>query len=369
MNLLFKRAFELTITKFLRFGPGATISTNMVMGAATLFAESSQSAIVAFATGGQTSATKLTSEVNEVATVATAGDSVMLPTSIVGLTVYVIHKGAKPMQVFGAGTDTIDDVATATGVSQMPNSAVLYICSVAGKWRSEGLATGYAGSLQTLSFTDAITAHSGGTQALAVPLTTMVNTVTVCAAAGDSVALPTSVAGMNITVANQGVASLNVFTVNGGTDIINGLAAATAFAILPGQQATFNSTVAGKWTAPATVGLPSTQLTTIASGNGTLTGAQVAGADKVTLITSGATAQTTPTAAAILAAIPNGQIGQTYRLRIVNTNGGTLTITADASVTNTGTLTLSTNTWREWDITITGAATATMKQVGTGTTS
>lgn len=115
--------------------------------------------------------------------------------------------------------------------------------------------------------------------------------------------------------------------------------------------------------------LPPTQYTSISSGNGVLTGAQAAGAGLTALLTSGATALTTPTAAQLLAAIPNGQVGMSYVLRIVNTNAGTLTITADASVTATGTLTIATNTWREFVITFTSAIAATMKQIGTGTTS
>ena len=54
----------------------------------------------------------------------------MLPPAVVnqgvtnqaGLTVLVINHGANPMQVFGSGTDTINDVAAATGVSQMQGS-------------------------------------------------------------------------------------------------------------------------------------------------------------------------------------------------------------------------------------------------------
>lgn len=363
MNNVWKRLTTLTITLILKMAPGSKI----VFGAGALLVESAQDLITAKAGGTQATATQLTAELNKVTTVTTAADAVKLPPSQPGLTILVVNKGVNPMQVFGTSPDTIDDVATATGVSQMPNSVVLYTCYAMGAWFTEGLATGYSGSLQTLSFKDAITAFATGGQGSAVQLAALINTITVCATSGDSVKLPTAAAGLAITVNNQGAASLNVFPATG--DLINSLAINAAFAILPGQSATFSSTVALKWNAPSSVGLPLTQQTTIASGNGTLTGAQVAGASLVTLLTSGATAQTTPTAAQILAAIPNGFIGQTYRLRIVNTNAGTLTITADASVTATGTLTMATNTWREWDITITAAATATMKQVGTGTTS
>jgi len=91
-------------------------------------------AVTAFAGGGQTSATALTSQVNRVSTVATQGDSVKLPASAVGLAITVINRGANPVQVFGAGTDTINGIPTATGVSQAVGSTATYVCSVAGNW-------------------------------------------------------------------------------------------------------------------------------------------------------------------------------------------------------------------------------------------
>src|SRR6266404_8115363 len=81
--------------------------------------ESNADSITAFATGGQTNATPLGAELNRVTTVATAADSVKLPASQAGLTIIVENAGASAMQVFGAGTDTVNGVATATGVSQM----------------------------------------------------------------------------------------------------------------------------------------------------------------------------------------------------------------------------------------------------------
>lgn len=318
-------------------------------------------------TGGQGGALALTTEVNRFGTVA-AGFGAKLPAATLGLTILIINHGANALQVFGAGTDTINDVATATGVSQMVGSMVLYTCTTsgpAGKWYSEGLATGYVGSFQTLAFIDAMTAVAGG-QGSAVALAGMINRVTTCPSSGG-VLLPASAGGLMITVINSGANTLSVFPA--GSDTINSLAASAAFLVPAGGVALFNCTVAGSWFTPYVPAVPLLLRTSISSGNGTLTGAQVAGAQTVTLLTSGATAQTTPTAAAMLAAIPSGQVGSAWRLRIVNTNAGTLTITADASVTASGTLTLATNTWREWDMAITGATTATMNNVGTGTTS
>lgn len=76
--------------------------------------------ITAFAGGGQTSATALTSALNRISVCATNADSVKLPVvsdADIGIEVDVINDGAANAQVFGAGTDTIDGVATATGVA------------------------------------------------------------------------------------------------------------------------------------------------------------------------------------------------------------------------------------------------------------
>src|SRR5581483_3206683 len=82
--------------------------------------ESSLDSITAFAGGGQSSATQLNNEINRVTTVATIGDSVQLPQVKAGLSIAVINSGANACQVFGNGTDTINGVASGTGVSQMP---------------------------------------------------------------------------------------------------------------------------------------------------------------------------------------------------------------------------------------------------------
>src|SRR5581483_1286549 len=93
-----------------------------------LLIESALDGITAFAGGGQTSATQLNNEINRVTTVATIGDSVMLPQAKAGLSIAVINSGANSAQVFGNGADTINGVAAATGVAQMANSATLYMC-------------------------------------------------------------------------------------------------------------------------------------------------------------------------------------------------------------------------------------------------
>jgi hypothetical protein len=446
---------------------------------APLVTESSTDSLTAHAGGGQTSALALTTELNRMATVATAGDSVKLPASAAGLTIVVINSGAANAQVFGAGTDKINDQATATGITVPANSITFFACVTAGNWYCEGTGSGYSGSFATLLAVNAVTAHAGGGQTNAVALTGLLNRVTVVATAGDSVLLPASAAGLAITVTNAAANYCNVFPA--GTDVINGLGASAATQLPGGQTAVFVCDVAGTWniqliqprevsTAIATVGagtltaagivgglilrtgstgaytdttdtaaniiaalhgaaigqsfeltiqnnvgfvetltggtgvtlsgftaipgncwarflvtysaaatvtmagvamgnmaqLPNTQFTSISSGNGTFAASAVEGAQDVTLATSGATAMTTRTAAQTIANIPNWEIGQSYRLRIYNTNGGTLTITGGTGVTITGTATIATNVWRDYYVTYTGANTVGWQNLGAG---
>jgi hypothetical protein len=222
------------------FSAGLTIQALKMSG---LLYESAADSIVAFAGGGKTSATQLTTEVNRVGTVATSGDSVKLPASAPGLTIMVINHGANPMQVYGLGTDTIDDVATATGISQMQGSVAFYVCATAGNWYAEGIGTGYAGSFQTFSSKDALTA-TGSNQGTALLITAMQSRFTTVAASTGAI-LPVAVAGMDLTIINAGANGLQVY--GNGTDTINGTAGATGVTLAAGKTAQYITTVAGAW--------------------------------------------------------------------------------------------------------------------------
>ena len=212
--------------------------------------ESTTDSIVAHAGGGQTNATPLVSMTNRITVAASVGDSVRLPASQPGLEIMVINHGANAVQVYGTSTDTINDVATGTGVSQMANSIVIYTAASTGAWYTDGLALGYSGSLQTSSFSNGIVAHAGGGQAAATPLTTMLNRVLTVATIGDSVQLPLAVPGLSITVTNAATNSMNLYSnYNGGTpaDSINGAANTAAYAVAGGKTVIFNSVAAGLW--------------------------------------------------------------------------------------------------------------------------
>lgn len=249
-------------------------------GNLALFYESITDNITAKAGGGQTSATALTTEINRITTVATIGDSVKLPSTTQvpssgpgyvagavvpgpGATIFIINHGANACQVFGSGTDTINDVATATGVQQMANSMVLYTCTTSGKWYSEGLATGYAGAgaLQTFSWLNAIVGSTGSTAGAAqtiswassAQLTAMINRATTATAVTDSAtgfSLPittgAALPGTNMTFINASTGSVNVFAGN-TVDVINALSTSVGFAVGSSKSCEFISITANQW--------------------------------------------------------------------------------------------------------------------------
>lgn len=194
---------------------------SLAIGSNELFTESSVDSITAYAAGGQSGATQLTSELNRITTAASAGASVLLPVSAAGLSISVENAGANPIQVFGSGTDTVNGTAAASGVSQMPNSVVLYFCYAAGSWFAANLGTGYAGSLETMSGVVGITAFAGGGQGNATALTAMYNQIATAAAGNASVVLPSLTlpngAAASITVNNLGANTVAVFCPSGGT--------------------------------------------------------------------------------------------------------------------------------------------------------
>lgn len=317
-------------------------------------------------------ATALPADYNRVLT-ATALQGVSLPASAGGLDVFVANHSGVNIVVYALGSDTIDDIAGATGVTVMPNSVVLFTSYAAGKWYSEGLATGYAGNgLQTVQFADSITA-AGTTQGTATQLVAAMNNVTTVAS-GTGVNLPASSAGLSIVVQNNGANALLVYPFQGATDTINGVAATQGVVLFPGAVGVFNCTTAGAWTVqPAST--HSDAFNTASNTTGfTATAAQVSGGVATVAFAltgtlgSGQNLQL-PTVANLVAALHAPTVGTSYRLRIINESGGAFswTVTTNTGWTLTGTVTIAQNTWREFTITLNSLTTATLQNVGTGT--
>ncbi len=111
--------------------------------------------ITAFAGGGQSSATQLTSQINSITTCATAADSVKLPTSVAGRLVQVSNLGVAYANVFPISGDLIDALAANTAIKLAPGQSIIFTCAVAGSWKAthqESLGVKYTSSTTVVVF-------------------------------------------------------------------------------------------------------------------------------------------------------------------------------------------------------------------------
>jgi hypothetical protein len=173
-----------------------------------------------------------------------------------------------------------------------------------------------------------LTAHSGGGQASALQLAAAFNNITTVAAGADSVKLPASAAGMEITVVNNGANTLQVYGL--GADTINGITNTVGVPQLAGTSVTYRSVAAGNWLSTAVAFLGFNQgVTNITAG----TVQTQAGA---TPITSSIVVVTTGNASdgIILPALSASLIG--LRVQVINSSAAAGVIYATgATSTNT----------------------------------
>lgn len=108
-----------------------------------------------------------------------------------------------------------------------------------------------------------------------------------------------------------------------------------------------------------------TRFTSVSGGNGTAAAGSLEGGMFTVYATSGATALTTRTAAETVAQAGLAT-GQSYLLRIFNTNGSTLTITGGTGVTITGTATIATNIFRDYIVTVASGTAVGWQNIGAG---
>ena len=93
--------------------------------------------LVAFAGGGQASATLLPSKYNVVSTVATIGDSVKLPAAEAGKRVVVFNRGGNSLDIFPASGDAIEGNGVDTAEALANNSSIDLVAIDGTTWYAE----------------------------------------------------------------------------------------------------------------------------------------------------------------------------------------------------------------------------------------
>jgi len=362
-----------------------------------------------------------------VTTVATAGDSVKLLTAVTGTVQEIKNSGATTLAAFPNTSDSLNALAVDLSIDILPGATKRFIAISDTVWETQevvtlnapttqrgslslqatdnaansdiiitnasmgqdttlsapdpGGATGTFmllegaqtiagiqtfGAINNLKATDAITAFSGGGQGSAVALTSQVNRITVSAASGDSVALPTAVPGQDIEVSNIGANSADVFPISG--DLIDLLGVDIAVSLPPGESIRFTCSVALKWKSTS-LPQPGASFTTGAHVTPFVAGELTGGAFTVYDSTQGTPGTVvTRTATEMFVDDVYARVGGQYHLRIINRQGtGTLTVGNGTGVTLTGTMTIAVNTFRDFIVTYTSATALVIQSVGIGT--
>ncbi len=98
--------------------------------------EQATTGITAFATGGQASATQLSTYYNDVTVCATAGDSVKLPTAALSTVCIVKNNGAASLNVFPYTGDCINALAANLAVAVPVGAEVKFVAISATTWES-----------------------------------------------------------------------------------------------------------------------------------------------------------------------------------------------------------------------------------------
>jgi hypothetical protein len=92
------------------------------------------SGLTAFASGGQAGATPMIAAINTVATAASPNASVRLVPCVPGRQQVVANRATNPVQVYGTAPDTINGIASATGINLASGKTAVYFCTGTNSW-------------------------------------------------------------------------------------------------------------------------------------------------------------------------------------------------------------------------------------------
>lgn len=175
--------------------------------------------LVASTTGTQAGATPISASIVRFATVASAGNSGLLPPAKGGRVITVVNAGANSMNVFPNNVDTIDSFGTSAAYPVPAGMCITFRSTGEGQWFSD-VPNGYlVGSVN-----GAVTA-AGSTQGAATPVTgNLVNVST--GTANQGILLPVGVPGMTIVVNNATGNTIKIYP--NGTGQIDAGGASTA---------------------------------------------------------------------------------------------------------------------------------------------
>ena len=90
--------------------------------------------LTAHAGGGQGSATPIVATINRFTTVASVGDSAIMPASAAGMQITIINSGGNSMNVFPASGEQINALGANAAFAIAAGKAASFSCAVSGQW-------------------------------------------------------------------------------------------------------------------------------------------------------------------------------------------------------------------------------------------
>lgn len=117
-------------------GGPALIDQTWLLGLAGGLNNASVNSLVATAGGTKAAGYQIPAATTLVAfaTVASSGDSALLPQALKNTYLLVYNGGAQNLSLYGKGTDTINAVATASAYTLATTAAALFFCAKDGNW-------------------------------------------------------------------------------------------------------------------------------------------------------------------------------------------------------------------------------------------
>lgn len=220
---------------------------------------------------------------------------------------------------------------------------------------------------------------AGTTQVTATPISSVLNLV-VATPVGSGVILPVpfnaaGTAAQQLYIINTGTNNLLIYPPVGMS--LNATGTNLPFVLEPNLASVIIGLTPTSWSVAVANIPPGFQYNTnTAIGSTTLAGSALTGNygfQDVTLAMTGAltgaATATLPSVPSMFGSIANPFIGQSWRFRFINesSNNQVWTIGAPAGWSTGGTLTMAQNTWRDFYVSLTAAASVGLQSIGTGT--
>ena len=197
--------------------------------------------LVAFAGGGQGSATQMSTDIVRVSTVATNGDSIKLPVAAVGLMVAVYNDDtAQYCECFPGSGDRINDLSIDAGIIISANTGVIFYCVTNGLWHT------FARDLPTVAAFVASATQTQGNGIVSNGYTRITPVVT----DGDAITLPVPYIGNECTLLNSDAGQYAQVFPSSGADITLGtlaLGTDNPMLLFPGQSVKLRAINTTSW--------------------------------------------------------------------------------------------------------------------------